>query len=231
MTTENGYDFYLGRCLLPVAPPKLQVKIGNANETMTLMDEGEINLLKKPGLTEIEFECRIPQEPYPFAVYRQGFWGADYFLGYFEALKVSGKPFQFIVCRRRPLGGQLFDTNIRVSMEDYRIVEDAKEGFDLLVKISLKEWREYGTKTVAISQDGESGQVEEQRESGQAPTATQSYTVKTGDCLWNIARSFYGSGAKYPLIHEANKDVIGGNPNLIRPGQVLTIPAAEEGGG
>ena len=35
MTTENGYDFYLGRCLLPVAPPKLQVKIGNANETMT----------------------------------------------------------------------------------------------------------------------------------------------------------------------------------------------------
>ena len=73
MTTENGYDFYLGRCLLPVAPPKLQVKIGNANETMTLMDEGEINLLKKPGLTEIEFECRIPQEPYPFAVYRQGF--------------------------------------------------------------------------------------------------------------------------------------------------------------
>ncbi len=84
---------------------------------------------------------------------------------------------------------------------------------------------------MAISQDGESGQVEEQRESGQAPTATQSYTVKKGDCLWNIARSFYGSGAKYPLIHEANKDVIGGNPNLIRPGQVLTIPAAEEGGG
>lgn len=234
MTTESGYDFYLDQCLLPVAPPKLQVKINNANETLTLIDEGEINILKRAGLKDIAFECRIPQEPYPFAVYQAGFQGADYFLGYFETLKASGKPFQFIICRKRPSGDRLFDTNIRVSMEDYQICEDAKEGFDLIVKINLKEWRAYGTKTVAISPDGESAEVEEQRETDGAPDGTletaQSYTVKKGDCLWNIAKHFYGSGAKYTRIYDANKTVIGGNPNLIRPGQVLTIPAAEEGG-
>ena len=34
------------------------------------------------------------------------------------------------------------------------------------------------------------------------------------------------SGAKYTVIYNANRGVIGGNPNLIYPGQVLTIPAA-----
>ena len=57
-------------------------------------------------------------------------------------------------------------------------------------------------------------------------TAQRTYTVKKGDCLWNIAKRFYGSGAKYTVIYNANRGVIGGNPNLIYPGQVLTIPAA-----
>ena len=49
------------------------------------------------------------------------------------------------------------------------------------------------------------------------------YTVKKGDCLWNIAKKYLGNGAKYNLIYNANKDKIK-NPNLIYVGQVLTIP-------
>ena len=226
---KNGYDFYLKRCLIPVAPPKLTVKINNTNETVTLINEGEINILKKPGLTDIEFECRIPQENYPFAVYKSGFKGADYFLDYFESLKSSKNPFQFIVCRSRPTGKRLFDTNIKVSMEDYQITEDAQNGFDLLVKIRLKQWRDYGTKTVNISLGDQKpkASVEPQRETAAspAPTASQTYTVVIGDCLWNIAKRFYGNGSKYSVIYNANKGIVGGNPNLIYPGQVLTIPA------
>ncbi len=226
---KSGYDFYLNKCLLPVAPPKLTVKINNANKTVTLINEGQINLLKKAELTDLEFECRIPQEPYPFAVYKSGFKGADYFLDYFETLKTNQKPFQFIVCRTKPTGKRLFDTNIKVSMEDYKITEDAKEGFDLMVDIKLKQWRDYGTKTVNISFDMSrpKASVEPQRETGAspAPTEAQTYTVVKGDCLWNIAKKFYGNGSKYSVIYNANRSVIGGNPNLIYPGQVLTIPA------
>ncbi len=226
---KSGYDFYLNKCLLPVAPPKLTVKINNANKTVTLINEGQINLLKKAELTDLEFECRIPQEPYPFAVYKSGFKGADYFLDYFETLKTNQKPFQFIVCRTKPTGKRLFDTNIKVSMEDYKITEDAKEGFDLMIDIKLKQWRDYGTKTVNISFDMSrpKASVEPQRETGAspAPTEAQTYTVVKGDCLWNIAKKFYGNGSKYSVIYNANRSVIGGNPNLIYPGQVLTIPA------
>ena len=49
------------------------------------------------------------------------------------------------------------------------------------------------------------------------------YTVKKGDCLWNIAKSYYGSGSLYTKIYEANKDKIS-NPNLIHAAQVLLIP-------
>lgn len=227
---QSGYDFYLKKCLLPIAPPKLSVKINNANETVTLINEGEINILKKAELTDIEFECRIPQEKYPFAVYKSGFRGADYFLDYFESLKTSKKPFQFIVCRKRPTGKRLFDTNIKVSMEDYKITEDAKNGFDVLVKIKLKQWRDHGTKTVNISinMGRLRASVEPQREAdtSPAPVTAQTYTVVKGDCLWSIAKKFYGNGSRYTVIYDANRGVIGGNPNLIYPGQVLTIPAA-----
>ena len=52
----------------------------------------------------------------------------------------------------------------------------------------------------------------------------KTYTVKKGDCLYNIAKSLYGDGSKYNSIYAANKSIIGSNPNLIKPGQVLKIP-------
>lgn len=56
-------------------------------------------------------------------------------------------------------------------------------------------------------------------------TETDSYTVVKGDCLWNIAKRFYGDGTKYTVIYNANKGIIK-NPSLIYPGQVLKIPPA-----
>jgi LysM repeat protein len=50
------------------------------------------------------------------------------------------------------------------------------------------------------------------------------YTVKKGDNLWTLAKRFYGSGADYTKIYEANRETIGNNPNLIYPGQTFTIP-------
>ena len=56
-----------------------------------------------------------------------------------------------------------------------------------------------------------------------ASSAKRTYTVKRGDCLWNIAKRFYGNGAKYTKIYDANTNKIA-NPNLIYPGQVFVIP-------
>jgi nucleoid-associated protein YgaU len=53
------------------------------------------------------------------------------------------------------------------------------------------------------------------------PPAPRTYTVVSGDTLWAIAERFYGDGNKYPQIAEASGI---SNPDLIHPGQVVTIP-------
>ncbi|MGB0134761.1 LysM peptidoglycan-binding domain-containing protein, partial [Dokdonella sp.] len=54
----------------------------------------------------------------------------------------------------------------------------------------------------------------------------QTYTVTSGDTLSGIAKKFYGHAGKWRVIFEANTDQIS-NPDLIRIGQVLKIPAED----
>ena len=146
----------------------------------------------------------------------------------FERLKTGKEPFQWILSRTRPNGRALFHSNLTVGLEDYQITDDAKEGFDIIVSIKLKQWRAYGTKTVTIkpapapTQPATATVEEPPRETTTAPKNT-TYTVKSGDCLWNIAKKYLGDGSRYTEIYELNKDKIK-NPNLIYPDQVLTLP-------
>ena len=141
-----AYEVYLGKMLCPVAPSKIQIKIKNQNKTMNLMNDGEINFLKVAGLSEISFDLLLPNVKYPFATYKSGFVNAKVFLDEFEKMKAEQKPFQFKVIRKFPNGKMLFDTDMKVSLEDYTIKEEAKQGFDITVSIKLKQFNDYGTK-------------------------------------------------------------------------------------
>ncbi len=64
--------------------------------------------------------------------------------------------------------------------------------------------------------------------------SASTYTVANGDSLWRIARSVLSvdgsrpSGAQisdfWRAIYSSNRDLIGNDPNLIHPGQVLQLP-------
>jgi nucleoid-associated protein YgaU len=56
-------------------------------------------------------------------------------------------------------------------------------------------------------------------------TKVQAYTVQSGDTLSKISKQFYGDANSYMRIFDANKDQLK-DPNVIKPGQVLKIPAA-----
>lgn len=235
-----SYNCYLFGELMPQTPAKLSVKIKGQNKTVTLLDEGEINLLKYPGLTEISLSLTFPMlsaEKRP-----------DYYLSLLERAKTRRQTTQFLLTRSSPSGVLLYDTNLKVSVEDYTTNEAATTGLDVSVDIKLKQYRDYGTQTITFAKSSTASAsetqtaseertsekaadtasaaqaftIEKERAADTAPTA-QTYTVKHGDTLWSIAKTYYGNGAAYATIYEANKTVIQ-NPNRIFAGQVLTIP-------
>jgi nucleoid-associated protein YgaU len=69
---------------------------------------------------------------------------------------------------------------------------------------------------------------------GEASPAPHAYVVERGDCLWRIASRLLSAAGRstrgidvsrlWRAIYEANRDVIGDDPNLIHPGQVLVLP-------
>lgn len=56
------------------------------------------------------------------------------------------------------------------------------------------------------------------------------YTVRPGDTLSSIAQRFYGNPADWRLLYQANRSVIK-NPNVIEPGEVLTVPGRPSASG
>ena len=214
-----AYTFSLDGVILPVTPSKITTTIKNQNETIVLINDGEVNLLKQPGLTEINFSFLVPNVKYPFVIGE--LQGMDYYYSLLEKLKTSLNPFQFAIKREMPNGKTLFATNMTVSLEDYEIVEDAENGFDTVFKVNLKQYRTYGTQSVKITTNTNGTKTATkttQRETTKTPAKT--YTVQKGDTLWNIAKKHLGDGAKYTTLAKLNNI---GDPNKISVGQVLKL--------
>ena len=71
------------------------------------------------------------------------------------------------------------------------------------------------------------GPVRHQQPAAQATEVT----VRPGDSLWSLSAARLGPYASdvdialdWPRLYQANRDIIGGNPHLLRPGQVLRVP-------
>lgn len=214
-----SYTFRLGGIEMPT-PAKMTLKIKGDNKTLTLLNEGEINILRAPGLTEITVPLEFPM--------LGGTHAPDYYLDILKRMKTEKQVVRLVMTRVSPDGRQLYDTNMPVTLEDYTIKEDAKEGLDVSVDANFKLWRDYSTQTVTVEEPAVSAaqpqtvSVETDRDASTAPTA-KTHTVVKGDTLWALAAKYYGSGAQYTKIYEANTDIIS-NPNAIKVGQVLTIP-------
>lgn len=217
-----AYKMYMDDVLLPAAPASVSMRIKGQNQTLTLIDGSEINVLKSPGLTEVSFDLLLPQNPYPFL--EGGAQSPEDYLSLFEEMKTSKSSFQWILSRSRPGGQALFYTNLTMALEEYEIKDDAKEGTDITVSVKLKQWRSYGTKTSKVSKTSTKAEPPKaKRAPGKNEPKAESYTVKSGDSLWNIAKKYYGDGSKWQKIYDANKSKIK-SPSLIYPGQVFTIP-------
>ncbi len=76
---------------------------------------------------------------------------------------------------------------------------------------------------VAVGNISGIASVDDQVKTATPATASQFYTVKSGDTLSAISKQVYGNANLYNKIFEANKPMLK-SPDKIYPGQVLRIP-------
>lgn len=246
------YYVYFDKVLFPIAPSKIQTKIKGNNKTISLINEGEVNQIKTAKLTEFTFELLLPNQKYPFALYKDGYREPLYYLKKLEKFKKDTNGFKFKVLRYEPNGFRakwngttykilnLFDTSMTVSLEDYTITEDAKDGLDITVSVTLKQYKKYGVTKIKKKKISSDKLTVVKKSSGTKKKTITAYTVKKGDTLPLISKKTIGTASEWRALYKANKSVIekaakkngkksSANGKYLYAGTKLTIPTSFTG--
>ncbi len=188
------YYLFIAGTPFPVPPEKIELSIKGKNETVTLIDEGEVNLIKKPGLTEVSLDLLLPAVQYDFAFYEAGvFRTPDYYTELLEFLMTSGSYFYFELYRYAYDGSkELSHIQMPVTLEEYTETEEAEKGQDITIKCKFKYYRAYGTKVLVPNADGTGYTVA--RTDVKEPVRV--IIAREGDTLQNICLREFQSDAK-----------------------------------
>lgn len=199
--------------VLPVTPASYTWDRGNEVETIHLDQIGEINLPGKALMGSCTLDVLLPARLYSFC--SPGAVANPYlYLEQLERWSDAGTPVRFLVSGT--------PTNAQVLIDTIQYGE--KDGTnDLYASISLRQYRKPQVPVLATSGGG----ADTDRSTATGAAQQRTYTVVKGDTLWGIARKFYGDGGNYARIAAANSATVK-NPNLIYPGQVLTIPPLDD---
>lgn len=211
-TIELSFNNHAEMFNLPINPAEFEFTEAHNNQRITLLNIGEVNLIGHRGLVSGSLSSFFPSTTSPLARY------ADRDpMEYIRLLKKwKSKP--------QPIRVIISDCDFNLAMSIDSLTYGSHEGDkDVYYTLELSEYRFLNVPAVKVESQAKS------QTSGLNTRPNTQETPKTatgvsGDCLWNLAKKYYGDGAQYKKIYEANKAVIGSNPNLIKPGQKLVIP-------
>lgn len=198
-----AYNNFAESLQLPVNPSSFELQQGMRHTTINIAELGDITQIGGVDLAKITLagilpgtygrHCEYQDIPDPYEA-----------VELIERWAATKEPIRLIIT----------DTpiNLACSIESFNYGERAGSR-DVEYTLALKEYRFIIIETVGSDADG--------RPSDKAVPST--YTVKSGDTLWMIAKMLTGDGDNWSAIYEANEDTIGADPNMIHPGQELVI--------
>lgn len=201
---------------IPVLPEKITIKKGIETKSVTIMELGEILLKGGRKAITITFSSFFPAASFP-GIQVDTITPPSDLKDKLTVWQKSNKPVHFIVTGTT--------INLYVVIDNFTYYEEGGDVGTLNYTLSLKEYREVKVRQVTVAPTTNTVSVppatDTRTDNREQP---RTHTVVAGDCLWNIAKKYLGSGSRYTEIVALNSDLIK-NPNLIYPGWVLKIPA------
>jgi len=208
------------RLALSMLPESAKYQGGTQLQVYDIINVGEAKVPKGVKLLTFSWSGRLPGESRRNAsfVKSQHWKDPNEILSLWDKWRKNGTKLRLMVTET-PI-------NYDVYLDSYSAVASGGNG-DYEYDISFVETKPVLVYTVDEIAAKSSAITNTNNTNSRPPTAAaaaKTYTVKSGDTLWAIAQKYLGAGNRYMDIYNANKDKVK-NPNLIYPGQVLTLPS------
>jgi hypothetical protein len=209
---------------IPINPEELTISRSATNDDIDIIGLGKTARKGEPGLMTLSIESFFPSAssyfytgvtPKTCIEFINEIWGTENTNNNVAKIVTSGLPIEL---------------NMYFVIENFNYDHKAGEEDDIYYTLEIKQYVPYGVKTVNIQLSGLAAARAVSVATASTSTttttsATKTYTVVKGDCLWNITKKYTGSGSNWKELYNLNTSVIGSNPNLIYPGQILTLPS------
>lgn len=195
--------------VLPVTPSGYRITHGHQSVQVDMHGTGPVNLPGEAALLDETIEGFFPAHAYPF---NQPEASTNPFepLETLEKWSDAGVPVRFIVS----------DTPVNALVLLDPITYQERDGTgDVYYTLRIRGYR---ILTACVTESEATGNA--QRAVETEPAHANTYVVQKGDSLSAIARRVYGDASLYGRLAAANAIA---NPNLIYPGQVLSLPDVE----
>lgn len=202
------------KIVLPVLPPGWSATSEQNNTSVDVNAVGETTLMGKRKLRTIPISSFFPKD--------QERYGAKYSpVEYVEKIEKMK--------RRGPVKLHLMDIfTIDATIESFDTSEDENDPTgDIHYTLNLKEYEYISTKVKSRKKKNTKSKRKAKTSKHGRYTKSKtvrSYTIKRDDCLSSIAKKVYGDASQWRKIYNANRKMIGSNPNRVYAGKTLVIP-------
>lgn len=200
---------------LPVNPEKLQITRSATNTNIDIVGLGPATRKGYPGLISMKISSFFPHLNSPFNYFGKS---PEYYIKFLNDIwEAENDNNRVATLTTIGLTPRIDTLPFVIESFDY---EHRGGDFDIYYNLSIKEYVPYGAKVKTISSNG----TKTSRIASGEVSKSKTYTVVRGDTLSGITKRCTGGTGDWRVLYELNKNIIGGNPNLIRVGQVLTLP-------